>query len=156
SFPIEMFADFVRIHGHLCATVGNVCMTAPKNGVGHEASKVVVGPVLVRMAAREAETSTAIRALESPRDDLFASRIVLGFGVSASVVWRSGLQDRRDVLQVRNEFHVVVPLIANLKRANAARDGMIGQRREIGVPMGIDGNLVEVIAAHPVKDALAA
>src|SRR6185437_8607247 len=92
------------------------------DGVEDQGPEVVVTPVLVEVAAGEADPSTSVGPLDRPAEDLVAS---LGIGdvlvrtsggralALASLVARLGDEDRGDPLHLGAEPHVVVPLVVD-------------------------------------------
>jgi len=91
----------------------------PDEAVQDDLAEVVVGPVDVVVPAGEAEAATAIGALVCPAEMLGHThsradvRVVAMSAIRSltGAVRRDRGEDRRDVLHLRAETHVVVPFV---------------------------------------------
>src|SRR5437667_7756380 len=98
--------------------------------------------------AGEAEAAPALRTLNGPHDVFRFAFVLLHFGVAPmslvgpwpaarAVRWNSG-ENRRHVLHVLRETHVIIPLVVDFEGLHSARDGMVGKGGKIRVPMRVD------------------
>ena len=166
GFRVEVRIEFVRRH---CAwdTFGwHLDLSAPKDRVQHNFSEVVVTPVLVKVAAGETEAAPAVRTLDRPHDVLGLTGVSLDFGVATmrivkarlaarAVRWNSS-QNGSHAFHGFGKSHVIVPVIANGKRFDAASDRMLRKFFEVSIPGGIDRPESLEISADPLQEFRAA
>ena len=91
-------------------------------------------------------------ALEGPRHRLDLALAALRVAGRARVVGRNRLENRRHALHVVDPTHAVIPLVANRERLHAARDRVLRQAANLGVPVRVDRIAGLVIAAEPALD----
>ena len=143
---------------------GHIDFGYPEDGVEDDLAEVVVAPVLMVVAAGEAEAAAAIGPAAAPGDDLsvppldrFADcgvALVGAIGPVHRALGRHGGQDRPHRLGVVPETDVEIPFIGDLKRLYAAQDGARGQVLEIGLPGRIDRPVGLKATAGPFDEFL--
>jgi len=118
--------------GH--AVGGDVGAGDPDQGVEDDLAEIVVGPVVVPMAAGEPETSSAVGSFIDPGDvfghahagaDVFIAAVGPVFAFSCGV-GRNGGKDGSNVGHVFDEAHMIVPLVLDLEGFDASGHGMLG------------------------------
>ena len=125
--------------------------------------KFVVAPVGVVVAAGEAEAAAAVGPLDGPGQHFGAAlaRDVLVRAPGrrrrslAGLVVGLGDEDRRHALHLGPEPDVEVPLVADRERLHAARDRVLGQALDVGVPVRVGREAGLVVAADPVEEPVA-
>src|SRR5437868_10457655 len=75
-FRVQVNSQVLGLDLDRSATVGNIDFGDPQDGVYDHAALIVDAPVLVIMAAGEAESPAAIGALHGPGNDLLVGRIL--------------------------------------------------------------------------------
>ncbi len=118
--------------GH--AIGGNVGAGDPDQGVEDDFAEIVVGPVIVPMAAGESETSSAVGPFIDPGDvfghaqagaDILIAAVGSVFA-SSGFVGRYGGKDGSNVVHIFDEAHMIVPLVFDLEGFDAAGHGVLG------------------------------
>src|ERR1043165_2138485 len=114
------------------------------------------------MTARKTSAPAAAGTLRGPghhhRLARFGPHIRIAFvrtvGPRQTVRWRCGYQDRSDPFHVFPEAHVVIPLIAEVERLDAARDGVVGNGAEMRLKYRVHRIIQLEVAADPVEHLL--
>ena len=142
----------------------------PGGGVEEQGAEAVVLQIRVIVVAGEAEAAAAVGANVGPGDMLCLAGLhliqdgvipVMRFGFFAIPAASDGFhigqgrQHRRDPLHVLNEAHVIVPLVVDLERLDAARGFMLGNFLDLGGPVGVDRPERLEIASHPFEVGVA-
>ncbi len=146
------------------AVFGNVGFSGPGDGIEDELTEVVVGPILVEVAAREAEAAMAIGPFVGPGDmlglatgdggaDLGVTAVGAVFALEGSRAGQVG-QNGGDALKVFPKAHVVIPFVVDREGMNATGDWMVGEVFEVGRPVGIDRPMGLEIAANPFEEMI--
>src|SRR5208283_2973108 len=151
-------------HLTLDAGRGHVQAGRPEDGVQDELAEIGVAPVLVEVAAGEAEPATAVGTLHDPGqhfiaalglEDVLVRAAGCGRDALPRVVVGPGHDDRRDAFHFRTEADVEVPLVADREGLDTGGGRVAGQRLDVCLPVRVGRVAGLVIAPQPVEELVA-
>src|SRR5271157_4136269 len=161
---IQILFQLLGSHLTLDAGRGYVQSGRPEDGVQDELAEIGIAPVLVEVAAGEAEPAAAVGTLHDPGqhfiaalglEDVLVRAAGRGRDTLPRVVVGLGYDDWRDAFYLGTKAHVEIPLVADGEGLHPRGDRVFWQRSDFGLPVRVGRVARLVIAAQPVQELVA-
>jgi hypothetical protein len=107
---VEILFQLGRIQFHLGTVLGDIDLGGPEDGVGDQAAEVFVAPILVGVAAGEAEAPAAVLPFMRPGDDLVTARVMKESCVKCHNTHPESTKTNWKVGEVRGVVEIIRPL----------------------------------------------